>query len=202
MRALLSTFAAVLLLAACGQETSEPSSPAPSAPAEQPKSPALVGPILITFNETGAGEINGQTRLNVRSISDVFPDATVARASEGEANAKVITVRRPDGLILDIRGGLDPERVGRIIGRGGPVTGPMGEEIGADWQAAGFSSTECRRGQDDMSHTLICHRPGAPLLGYVFDLPGFEGPDDLIPEDEVLEQSARLSAFVWIAEAI
>ncbi len=200
MRALLSTVAA-LLLAACGQETSEPSAQAPSAPAERPQSPALVGPILITFNETGAGEINGQTRLSVRSISDVFPGATVEQTSDGEAATKVITVRRSDGLVLDLQAVADPERVGRIIGRGGPVTGPMGEEIGASWRAAGFASSECRRGQDDMSHTLICYRPGAPLLGYVFELPGFEGPDDQIPQDEVLEQTARLNAFVWVAES-
>ena len=200
MRALLS-IVAIGLLAACGQEASEPQASAPSAPVERPQSPAVVGPILITFSENGAGEINGTTPLNARSIGDVFPGATIARATHGEAEVKIVTVRRPDGLVLDLHPGRDLEQVGRIFGRGGPVTGPKGEEIGADWGALGFQVADCRRGQDDMSHALICYRPGEPLLGYVLDLPGFEGPDDVIPEAEVLEQTARLSAFMWSAEA-
>lgn len=199
MRAQLSTAAVVLFLAACGQEASAPSAPGQATPAERPKSPAVVGPILITFNETGAGELNGATRLDVRSIGAVFPGAKVERTSQGEAGVKVITVRRPDGLVLDLQAGADPERVGRIIGRGGPMTGPMGEAIGADWESLGFETAACRRGQDDMSQTLICYRAGEPLLGYVLDLPGYEGPDDQIPDVEMLQQSARLSAFMWSA---
>lgn len=199
MRTLFSTVAVVLFLSACGQEASTPPAQAPAAPTERLKSPAVVGPILITFNETGAGEVNGSTRLDVRSISAVFPGAKVERTAQGEAGVKVITVRRPDGLVLDLQAGTDPERVGRIIGRGGPMTGPMGEAIGANWESLGFDPAACRRGQDDMSHTLICYRAGEPLLGYVLDLPGYEGPDDQIPEVEALQQSARLSAFMWTA---
>jgi hypothetical protein len=49
---------------------------------------------------------------------------------------------------------------------------------------------------------LICYRPGAPRLGYVFDLPGFAGPDDQIPDAETLQASARLIAFLWVAETV
>jgi hypothetical protein len=199
MRALLSTVLGGLLLAGCGQETSAPPAPAPSAVAERPQGPAVVGPILITFSESGAGEIDGETPLNTRSIAAVFPDATVEKVLHEEAGIEIITVRRPDGLVLDLHPGADPKQVGEIIGRAGPVTGPLGEELGADWAAMGFEPADCRRGQDDMSHTLICYRPGEPLLGYVFDLPGFEGPDDQVPDLEVLTATARLSAFVWVA---
>lgn len=199
MRALLSTFLVGLLLAACGQETSEPPPSTAPAEAERSQSPAVVGPILITFNENGAGEINGETPLNARSIAAVFPDATVDKTLHQEAGVEIITVRRPDGLELDLHPGTDPQRVGQIIGRAGPVTGPLGEELGADWSSLGFELADCRRGQDDLSHTLICYRPGEPLLGYVLDLPGFEGPDDQIPELETLEETARLIAFLWVA---
>lgn len=202
MRAMLSIAAVSLLLAACGQQTSEPSAPATPASAERPRSPAVVGPILITFNENGAGEINSATPLNVHSISGVFPDATVRPAAYGEADAQIITVRRPDGLILDLHPGGDPKRVGRIFGRGGPVTGPLGEKIGADWETLGFAAETCARGQDDMSHALVCYRAGAPRLGYVVDLPGFEGPDDQTPEHDFLVGNARLSAFMWTADTV
>jgi len=202
MRALLSTVAVSLVLAACGQQASEPSVPAPSEPAERVQSPAVVGPILISFNENGAGEIDGATPLNERSISDVFPGAKVETATHGEAATQIITVRRPDGLILDLHPGADPGKVGQIIGRGGPVTGPLGEELGADWESSEFEPSDCRRGQDDLSHTLICYRPGAPRLGYVFDLPGFAGPGDQIPDAETLQASARLIAFLWVAETV
>jgi hypothetical protein len=199
MRALLSTVLGGLLLAGCGQETSAPPAPAPSTVAERSQGPAVVGPILVTFSENGAGEINGETLLTTRSIAAVFPDASVETALYEEAGVEIITVRRPDGLVLDLHPGADPKRVGEIIGRAGPVTGPLGEKLGADWATMGFEPADCRRGQDDMSHTLICYRPGEPLLGYVFDLSAFEGPDDQIPEPDVLEAIARLNAFVWTA---
>ncbi|MDP1874970.1 hypothetical protein [Phenylobacterium sp.] len=200
MRALLSTVAVGLFLAACGPQTPEPAGPSPSAAAQRSQSPAVVGPILITFNETGAGEINGATPFSLRSVGDYFPNSTVQRA--GPSGSGVITVSRPDGLRLELHPGADPKQVGKIVGLAGPVVGPLGEEIGSDWQSLGFDAESCGRGQDDMSHALICYRAGAPRLGYVVDLPGFEGLEDQTPEAEYLDQSARLSAFMWTAAEV
>jgi hypothetical protein len=157
-----------------------------------------VGPILITFNEMGAGEINGTTPLSVDRIKGHFPNTEVRRARDGES--EIITIRRPDGLRVDLHPGIDPKRVGRILGRGGPVVGPLGEELGTGWIAAGFTPDLCVRGQEGSALTLVCYRPGEPRLGYIFVLPDFEGPADAVLSEALLEKGARLSAFVWTAD--
>lgn len=198
MRALLSIAAVGLLLVACGPQTPGSVQPAPEAGPEPAQSRAVVGPILITFNEMGAGEINGATPLNIDRIKGHFPNAEVRRARDGEPD--IITIRRPDGLRLDLHPGTDPKRVGRILGRAGPVVGPLGEELGAGWGAAGFTPDLCLRGQEGSALTLVCYRPGEPRLGYIFVLPGFEGPADTVLSEALLEKSARLRAFVWAAD--
>ena len=186
-----------LFLAACGPQTPGSAETAPEAGPEPAQSQAVVGPILITFNEMGAGEINDATPLDVGLLRGYFPDAEVRRARAGGPD--IITIRRPDGLVVDLHPGTDPERVGRILGRAGPVVGPLGEELGAGWVAMGFTPDLCLRGQDASAPTLICYRPGEPRLGYVFDLSGFEGPSGVSPSATFLETRAKLSAFVWTA---
>lgn len=202
MRALLSTVAVGLLLAACGPQTSRPADSGAATTTEPPRSAAVVGPILITFSETGAGEINGATRLSVRSVTAYFPDATIRRAPSDGAEGQIITVRRPDGLALDLHPGADPERVGQILGRAGPVVGPLGEEIGASWGTLGLDLEGCGPGEAEWAQALVCYRPGQPKLGYILDLAGYEGPVDEALDLEFLDQGARLSAFVWTAETV
>lgn len=197
MRALLSIAAMSLILAACGPQAPGSVETAPEAVPEPVKSQAVVGPILITFSEMGAGEINGATPLDVELVRSYFPDAEVRQETAGGPD--IITIRRPDGLVVDLHPGINPELIGRILGRAGPVVGPLGEELGSGWVAMGFTPDLCMRGQDPSAPTLICYRPGEPRLGYVFDLSGFEGPSGVAPSATFLEARAKLSAFVWTA---
>jgi hypothetical protein len=200
MRNLIFTVLAGACLAACGPQSS-PSGESPEAPAPAPK-PAVVGPILITFSEQGAGEINGDTAMDVRRLGGLFPESTVRRAPPSGGNTTpTITVRRDDGLELDLLSAPDAPTVGRILGRAGPVTGPQGEEIGASWSEMGFLTETCVRGSGEMAASLICYRQGAPRLGYVFGLPGFTGPADAVPAAGFLTDNARLTAFMWSAQA-
>jgi len=200
MRNLIFTVLAGACLAACGPQSS-PSGESPEAPAPAPK-PAVVGPILITFSEQGAGEINGDTAMDVRRLGGLFPESTVRRAPPSGGNTTpTITVRRDDGLELDLLSAPDAPTVGRILGRAGPVTGPQGEEIGASWSEMGFLTETCVRGSGEMAASLICYRQGAPRLGYVFGLPGFTGPANAVPEAGFLTDNARLTAFMWSAQA-
>lgn len=191
--------AGLALLAACDRAPVE-SQPAP--PELETQTAAVVGPIQLTFGETGAGEITGETPLDRARIESLFPQAQVrVETVSGEAPFEIITVRREDGLALDLHPGADGGQVGRIFGRGGPVIGPAGETLGTSWSELAFETATCVRGAEDMASQMICYRPGQPQLGYVFDLPGFEGPDDQVPEPAYLNQSARLAAFMWTRSA-
>lgn len=200
MRNLIFAALAGAVLAACGPQA-PPTDAHSEAPAPAPK-PAVVGPILITFSEQGAGEIDGETAMDVRQLGGLFPESTVQRAPPSGGNTTpTITVRRDDGLELDLQSAADAPTVGRIFGRAGPVTGPQGEEIGASWTEMGFLIETCVRGSGEMAASLICYRQGAPRLGYVFGLPGFTGPANAMPEADFLTENARLTAFMWSAEA-
>ncbi|MFZ5730875.1 MAG: DUF1131 family protein [Pseudomonadota bacterium] len=200
MRNLTLTLAAAALLAACGPQ--QPAETEPAAPAPAVESAAVVGPVLITFSEAGAGEIDAATPLTVEAVESRFPAATVEKQTiEGDGVYEQITVRREDGLALDLMPGGDPAVVGVIRGHGGPVVGPGGEQLGASWAELDFDPAACVRGMETLSGTLICYRQGAPHLGYVFDLPSWQGPDDAMPDGAFLESNARLSAFLWTASA-
>ena len=112
-----------------------------------------------------------------------------------------VTGRRDDGLALDLTSGADPALVGVIRGHGGPIVGPGGEQLGASWAELDFDPAACVRGMETLSGALICYRQGAPHLGYVFDLPAWQGPDDAMPDAAFLESNARLDAFLWNASA-
>ena len=113
MRNLIFTVLAGACLAACGPQSS-PSGESPEAPAPAPK-PAVVGPILITFSEQGAGEINGDTAMDVRRLGGLFPESTVRRAPPSGGNTTpTITVRRDDGLELDLLSAPDAPTVGPV----------------------------------------------------------------------------------------
>jgi len=200
MRNLMLPLAAAALLAACGPQ--QPAETEPAAPAPTVESAAVVGPVLITFSETGAGEIDAATPLTVDAIRSRFPAADVAKETiEGDGVYDQITVRRDDGLALDLTPGGDPALVGAIRGHGGPIVGPAGEQLGATWAELDFDPAACVRGMETLSGTLICYRQGAPHLGYVFDLPAWQGPDDAMPDAAFLESNARLNAFLWNASA-
>lgn len=189
--------ALALFVAGCERGEVDPE-PAPP----PPKAAPVVGPVLLTFGEAGAGELSSATTLDRRRIESLFPGARVqVRTVDGDAPVEMITVRRDDGLALDLLPGATAGLLGRIIGRGGPVVGALGEPLGAGWTTAGFAPEDCQPGQEDMAGRVVCHRPGAPQLGYVFETAGFQGPDDVMPSPETLEASARLSAFVWTAPA-
>ena len=61
MRNLIFAALAGAVLAACGPQA-PPTDAHSEAPAPAPK-PAVVGPILITFSEQGAGEIDGHEHV-------------------------------------------------------------------------------------------------------------------------------------------
>lgn len=199
MRILTFLALAGALLAACGPQSTSPGE-TQEAPAPAPK-PAVVGPILITFTEQGAGEINGATAMDVRQLGGLFPESKVQRAPPSGGNqTPTITVRREDGLELDLQSAAGSPTVGRIFGRAGPVTGPQGEKIGASWTEMGFQAETCVRGSGEMTASLVCYRQGAPRLGYVFGLPGFTGPANAVPELDFLTDNARLTTFMWSAQ--
>ena len=83
MRNLTLTLAAAALLAACGPQ--QPAETEPAAPAPAVESAAVVGPVLITFSEAGAGEIDAATPLTVEAVESRFPAATVEKQTiEGD----------------------------------------------------------------------------------------------------------------------
>lgn len=200
VRASLLGVIAAGLLSACSQEPAEAPPPPTAEPA--PATPAVVGPVQLTFTGAGVGEIGPGTPLDRARIQGLFPGAEVkVETFEGEMAFDIITVRREDGLALDIFPGLEAGQVGQVFGRGGPVVGAGGEQLGAAWAEAGFDPATCVRGQDQLAGQLICYRAGEPQLGYMFDLPGYEGPDSEIPDAEFLTRAAKLSGFMWTAAA-
>lgn len=210
---MLRTFALIAVtagLSACGQSPQTPPvkapdpvpapAPAPPPPAAKPgATPWSAGPITATTK--GVGPITGDTAFNPEALTALFPLSKVKAAFlHGEGNPiPIINIDGPEKLVLELQPDTSGGRVAVILAQGGPVEGPKGEKLLDKWTALGFTRDQCVMGLDRFVGALLCRRPEAPDLAYVFALPGNKGADDVIPEEAWLARKAFLREFLWQA---
>jgi hypothetical protein len=172
--------AASIALAACGQAATMPAKPPkPAAPTPEAKvllvTPAAVGPATAA------------TPFERNPLQRLFRGGDVSAEFDSEEGEQipVIMVLGPGDLSIRFTG--QGRTLERAFITGSAVRGPKGEKIGDRFSASGFTRKQCVEGADRYAATLICRRPRAGELGFVF------APADA-PDPELRE-------FYWLAVA-
>ncbi|MFT4252166.1 MAG: DUF1131 family protein [Caulobacter sp.] len=198
--------APLALLAACGpaEKTSAPAD-APKVvqeggkPADGPVAvkitPYVGGPLQVAA--AGVGPITAATAFDQPTIAALFPKAQVKSAfihvGDGPPGP-IITVEQDNVPLLEIGKGADGG-ISEIRLAAGDVRGPKGESLLARWEALGFTTDQCRAGEGRTVNQVICVRPEAPTVSYVFGVPGWTKGG--VPDEKTLKAKAQLNEFVW-----
>lgn len=185
------------LLAACGpakQGHDAPKSDA-KAPVALAVAPYAGGPLAVI--KDGVGPISGATAFDLRTLKALFPKAKVEQAflhfGEGPAQP-VITVEQDNAPLLEI-GKTDEGAIAYVAAFGGDIRGPKGEPLLAKWADLGFTVDQCRAGQGREINQVICVRPEATTVSYVFGVPGWTKSG--VPPEAVLKAKGQLNALIW-----
>lgn len=201
---LAPTLAAVLALAACGQASDKAPAAAPVQPATEATLPADAGAQAPAWSASaaGVGPITAETAFTVEAIKALFPDSQVEAAflSEEGMQTPIITVNGPQELVLELKEGMTPGKVGVILAQGGPVVGPRGETLMTGWSSLGLKAEDCIIGADRFSGAALCRRADAPTLAYVMGAPGeLAGNPGDVPSAATLQEKGFLREFLWQA---
>ncbi len=191
------------LLAACSPDkgTVPEAAVAPATEATLPAEAANAAP-AYSASEAGVGPLSAATPFDRETVAALFPGSEVKSTLQNQEGVQtpVLTVIGPGELLLEIQEGYRKAKVGRVLVQGGPVVGPRGEAILDPWSRFGFAGRDCLIGVEGQ---LLCRRPGAPSLAYVFAIPGFEGEVEAPPPPEaLLVEKAFLQAFLWQAPSV
>lgn len=194
--------APLALLAACGP-ADKPATPDAAAKAPAPAqgpvavkiTPYTAGPLQVAA--AGVGPINASTAFDQPTIAALFPKAQVKSAfihfGEGPPGP-IITVEQDQVPVLEIGKGAEGG-IGEIRASGGDVRGPQGEALLAKWAELGFTPDQCRAGEGRTVNQVICVRPEAPSVFYVFGVPGWTKGG--MPDQATLKAKAQLNEFIW-----
>ena len=199
MRPLISLLT-LFLLAGCGPSDGN-GAKAPVAPATEANLPADAADAAPAYSasEGGVGPVSAGTPFSPEAVAALFPGSEVKAAFQNQegVEAPILTVKGPGELVLEIQEGYKKGKVGRVLVQGGPVVGPRGEAILDPWTSIGFARKDCLLG---VKGHVLCRRPGAPSLAYVFAIPGFVGEVEApSPPEALLAEKAFLQAFLWQA---
>ena len=188
----LIVLAALTVLAACGPREKE---------ATQPEGGAVgaAAPDPLSVRADGVGPLGAGTPFEKAAVERAFPGATVEPAFVNfrrEEATPVLNVLAEGTQTLQVAG--DPSgRIESVTVTGGGFRGPGGEVLMMRWSETGFSSDDCVMGDGPTLHALVCPRPGARAIEYVFAIPGWTSSET--PGESVLAERAFLREMVWIA---
>ena len=172
----------------------------PPAPAAHPYAG---GPIVV--GQWGAGPVRAGTFFDIPSIQALFPKAKVTAALvrvSPDERLDMIMVRQDGAPLVELDDsyilakGTKRPLVGVVRVIGGQARGPHGEHLGMTWDDLGFDLAQCEPGQDADKNRMVCARPGAGAVNYVFAVPGWDSLD--IPPIDRLRSTAVLAEIVWI----
>lgn len=190
----------VLLLAACGPaRNDETAAPSPAAEDKAPVRVAIApyagGPLKI--GNDGVGPINGSVAFDLNTLKVLFPKAKVEQAflHVGEGPARpIINVEQANVPLAEI-GKTDEAEIAYVRVEAGEARGPKDEQLLAKWADLGFTIDQCRAGEGRDVNQILCVRPEAPNVAYVFGVPGYTGK--AVPAEAILKAKGQLNAFVW-----
>ncbi|ADG08546.1 DUF1131 domain-containing protein [Caulobacter segnis] len=188
-----------VLLAACGpakkDEAAKGAEPDAKAPVAVAVAPYAGGP--LTVGKDGVGPISGATAFDLPTLKALFPKAKVEQAflhfGEGPPQP-IINVEQDNTPLLEI-GKTDEGAIAYVAASGGDIRGPKGEQLLAKWADLGFTVDQCRAGQGREINQVICVRPEAATVSYVFGVPGWTKGG--VPPEAVLKAKGQLNALVW-----
>ncbi|MDR6626666.1 DUF1131 family protein [Caulobacter segnis] len=189
----------LVLLVACGpakkDETANAAKPTDKAPVAVAVTPYAGGP--LTVGKDGVGPIGGATAFDLPTLKALFPKAKVEQAflhfGEGPPQP-IINVEQDNTPVLEI-GKTDEGAIAYVAATGGDVRGPKGEQLLAKWADLGFTVDQCRAGKGREVNQVICVRPEATTVSYVFGVPGWTQGG--VPPEAVLKAKGQLNALVW-----
>lgn len=189
----------ILLLVACGpakkDEAADAAKPASKAPVAVAVAPYAGGPLSVT--KDGVGPIGQATAFDLPTLKALFPKAKVEQAflhfGDGPAQP-IINVEQDNTPLLEV-GKTDEGAIAYVAASGGDIRGPKGEPLLAKWADLGFTVDQCRAGQGREINQVICVRPEAATVSYVFGVPGWTKGG--VPTEAVLKAKAQLNALVW-----
>lgn len=201
---LAPTLAVGLLLASCGQASEKTPATAPVQPATEatlPADAAAQAPAW-TASAAGVGPVTAETDFTREAIAALFPQSEVKTAflSEEGMQVPIITVNGPQELVLEIKEGMTPGKVGVIRAQGGPVVGPRGETLMAGFGGLDLKAADCVIGADSFSGAALCRRADTPTLAYVIGARGeLAGNPGDTPDAAALQDKGFLREFLWQA---
>ncbi|USQ95955.1 DUF1131 family protein [Caulobacter sp. RL271] len=190
----------LVLLAACGpakkDETATPVAPAGAKP---PVTVAIVpyagGPLKVT--KDGVGPISAATAFDLATFKALFPKAKVEQAflhfSQGPAQP-IINIEQDDVPLAEI-GKTDEGEIAYVRVAAGDARGPQDEKLLAKWADLGFTVDQCRAGEGREINAVVCVRPEAPTVSYVFGVPGWTQGG--VPPEATLKGKAQLNELIW-----
>lgn len=189
----------LVLLTACGpakkDETASTAKPAAKAPVAIAVAPYAGGPLSVT--KDGVGPISQATAFDLPTLKALFPKAKVEQAflhfGEGPAQP-IINVEQDNTPLLEI-GKTDEAAIAYVAASGGDIRGPKGEQLLAKWADLGFTVDQCRAGEGREINQVICVRPEATTVSYVFGVPAWTKGG--VPPEAVLKAKGQLNALVW-----
>jgi hypothetical protein len=203
-RALLA-LPALLTLAACGEPATPP--PAANAPVDRPV-PAVVAPEVppappaepwtegeLKITPGGVGPLSAATPFDRNAVIALFPQARVEPGflHFGDQTWPQITVEQGDALGLSLIETRPGQREIRVSA--GKVVGPNGETLMSKWPDAKFDPAQCTAGDGRDVNAVICRRPEAPHIAYVFGVPGWTQPT--MPPLATLAEKAFIREIIW-----
>ncbi|HYD44912.1 MAG TPA: DUF1131 family protein [Phenylobacterium sp.] len=208
IRSAAPSFLALALLAACGEPATPP--PPADAPVERPPPPVATPPVTappaepwtsgeLKITPGGVGPLSAATPFEREAVLALFPEARVEPSflHFGEQTWPQITVEQGDALGLSIIETKPGQREVRVAT--GQVAGPNGETLLAKWTDARFDPANCQPGQGRDVNAVVCRRPDAPQITYVFAVPGWTQPT--MPPAATLAEKAFIREIVWTPPA-
>lgn len=187
----------LILLTACGPAKKDETASAAKSAAKAPVAvaPYVGGPLSVT--KDGVGPITQATAFDLPTLKALFPKAKVEQAflhfGEGPAQP-IINVEQDNTPLLEV-GKTDEGAIAYVAASGGDIRGPKGEQLLAKWADLGFTVEQCRAGQGREINQVICVRPEATTVSYVFGVPGWTKGG--VPPEAVLKAKGQLNALVW-----
>lgn len=189
----------LVLLAACGPAKKDEAAKTPEAAAKGPVTVAVApyagGPLNVTRD--GVGPITAATAFDLATIKVLFPKAKVEQAflhfSQGPAQP-IITVEQDSVPLAEI-GKTDEGEIAYVRVAAGDARGPKDERLLAKWADLGFTADQCRAGDGREINAVICVRPEAPTVSYVFGVPGWTQGG--VPPEATLKGKAQLNELIW-----
>lgn len=197
--------ALALALSACGEPADPP--PAADAPVEHP-APTVVAPEIpppppaepwttgeLKITPGGVGPLSAATPFERAAVMALFPQARVEPGflHFGDQTWPQITVEQGDALGLNLIETRPGQREIRVSA--GKAVGPNGETLLTKWTDAKFDLSQCDAGDGRDVNAVVCRRPDAPQIAYVFGVPDWTQP--IMPPPAILAEKAFIREIVW-----